>query len=153
MNSDRDRTFTPRLESLDDRFLLTGFVIYRFLVPPHFSRLPASPPRPVFAGGNHTPAQIHTIVNPAGGATRSVSIVPQHISLGLSDLPSKVNVPGFDAGLGNSGLRTPSVIASDAGFTTPGLIPFTLFPATTTSPSQTTGLTLSPQGVVSGSLF
>jgi hypothetical protein len=153
MNSDRDRTFTPRLESLDDRFLLTGFVIYRYLVPPNLSRLPAFPPRPAVVGGNHTPAQIRTIVNPIGAATRSVSIVPQHISLGLSDLPSKINVPGFDAGIGNSGLRTPSVIASDAGINTPGLIPFTLVPATATSSSQSPGLTLSPQGVVSGSLF
>jgi hypothetical protein len=153
MNSDRDRTFTPRLESLDDRFLLTGFVIYRYLVPPNLSRLPATPVKPAVVGGNHTPAQVRTIVNPVGAATRSVSIVPPHISLGLFDSPNKVNVPGFDTGIGTSGLRTPTVIASDAGFTTAGLTIFAPSQPVTTPPLLSTGLTLSPQGVVSGSLF
>jgi hypothetical protein len=153
MNSDQDCTFRPRLEALEDRFLLSGTVIYRFLVPPHLSRLPPAPVRPPIVGGNHTPAQVPTFIHPVGATTHSVSIVPQHISLGLFDKPSKVNVTGFNGGISNSGLRTPPVLASDAGFTAPGLIPFPLFQAATPSAPPTTGLTLSPQGLVSGRLF
>jgi hypothetical protein len=150
MNSDRDRTFRPRLESLDDRLLLTAF---RTFVPPNFHPASLSPIIPVRAAGTHTPAQVPTVLHPAASAAYRVSIVPQHISLGLFDTPGKVSVNGFDTGLGTPGLRTPSVFSGDAGFSIPGLSTFAPSQPVTPPPLQSTGFTLSPQGIISGSLF
>jgi hypothetical protein len=150
MNSDQHCTFRPRLESLDDRLLLTAF---RTFVPVNFHPAALTPIRPVFAGGTHTPAQVPTILHPAATAAFNVSLVPHHISLGLFDKPSPVSVNGLDTGIGTPGLRTPSVLASDVGYSIPGLPSYAPSQPVTTPPFQSTGFTMSPEGIVSGSLF
>jgi hypothetical protein len=79
--------------------------------------------------------------------------VPQHISLGLFDSPGKISVNGADSGIGTPGLRTPPVLASDAGLSIPGLPFFAPSQPVAPPPLQTTGFTLSPEGIISGSLF
>jgi hypothetical protein len=147
MNSDHDCTFRPRLEALEDRLVLTAPTLFRFLLPPKLSRLPT------FVGGNHTPAQIHTIVNPAAPVMRNVSVVPQHISLGLFDTPAKINVNGADSGIVSSGIRTPSMFGSDPGFTASGLPIFAPSHPVTPPPLLSTGFSISPEGIISGRLF
>jgi hypothetical protein len=152
MNSDQDYTFRPRLESLEDRFLLST-TAFRSFVPASFHPVAFTAFRPVFAGGTHTPAQVPTILHPAVTAAYNVSLVPHHISLGLFDKPSPVSVNGLDTGIGTPGLRTPSVLASDAGFSIPGLPSFAPAQPVTPPPLQSTGFTMSPQGIISGNLF
>jgi hypothetical protein len=148
MTTDQGRLFQPRLESLEDRYLLTVWPGYRFLLPSFALRFAAAS---ALAGGTHTPAQIHTVVNPGNVFLRTVSIVPQHISLGLFDQPSPVNVRGFNPGLSVPGLPGPTVIRSDFGYTTPGL-PYFYTPSqpVTPPPLQVGGLTLLPNGTVIG---
>jgi hypothetical protein len=148
MNSDQDCTFQPRLESLEDRFLLSTASAFRNLLP-----VVAHPSIFAYTGPIHTAAQVPTILNPVGATTYKVSIVPQHDSLGLSDLPSPITVTGFDPGISEPGLRTPSFLANDPGLTIPGLPSYAPSHPATGAPLQSTGFTLSPQGIVTGSLF
>jgi hypothetical protein len=151
MTTDPDRLFRPRLESLEDRALLTVWPGYRFLVPPNLVGRTATVISPHIPRGTHTPAEIHTIFNPGSVFTRSVTIVPHHISLGLYDTPNPITVRGFDPGLSVPGLRTPPVLVSDAGFSMPGLPQFAPSQPVTPPPFQVGGLTVSPDGTISGS--
>ena len=140
MNSDRDCTFQPRLESLEDRRLLTGLVIYRLLVPPKFT-----PPAGLLLGSDaglrrgdaHAGAGAYPR-QPGRCGDAQRFIVCRSISLGLSDSPGKVNVPGFDTGLVNAGLRT----RCSAAFGAAGLPIFAPFQPVTTPPLLSTGFTL-----------
>ncbi len=115
MNANGNRQYRPQLELLEDRFLLSG---YRRIV-----LLPAPQIHPIVPAtrGTGTPADIHTIVNPANVVTSSVSIVPQHISLGLFDQPTPITISGVDPGLTTPGLPVVTNFASDPGLTMPGL--------------------------------
>jgi hypothetical protein len=121
--------------------------MFRFVLPSNSNITPIS-----VAGGAHTPAQVHTILNPASPTTFRTSIVPHHISLGQFDSPGRITITGFDPGLNVLGLRTPAVLATDTGINVPGLPTIGQTPTASTS-MQFTGLRLSPQGAVSGSLF
>ncbi len=148
MKSDRDCTFHPRLESLEDRFLLTGGIIFR-------TAAPASFPLPTIfvTGGTHTAAQVPTLLHPAQSVSHTVSIVPHHISLGLFDTPSPTTVSGFDTGISRSAIRTPAVLAGDTGFALSGLPNYAPSQPLTAPPLLPVGFTLSPDGTVNGRLF
>jgi hypothetical protein len=151
MTSAQGRPYRPRLESLEDRALLTAsFPAFRFLSSPDFSlRFAALTAQ---ASGTHTPAEIRTVVSSRFAAFHSVSIVPQHISFDLSDQPNPVSVRGPGAGLSGPGLPGPTVTHNDPGFTTPGLpYFFTHSQPVTPPPLQVGGLFLNPDGTVGGS--
>jgi len=141
MNANGNRSYQPLLESLEDRFLLTGYRRVILLPGPHL-------PGAATTRGTGTPAAIHTIVNPASVASRTVSLVPQHISLGY-DQPSPITIHGSDLGIVEPGL--PGAFVSDPGLTTPGLPIYTPSQPLTPPPLQVGGLTLSPEGIISGS--
>src|SRR5262245_43945946 len=117
MKTNRDRAFEPRLESLEDRALLSAAA---FLFRP---RLVPLPPRGTVLsiGGTGTPGAVRTIVNPGNAASFTVSIVPRDSSPLNSTFRGTTTVHGLDAGLAGPGLPTPNALAHDPGLTTPGL--------------------------------
>jgi hypothetical protein len=146
MSAMTDRGFHPRLESLEERNLLSGFrsIFTRSVV----QSLNGAP-----AGGTGTAGAVRTIVNTFNLARFTVSVVPHNSSLGGFSHTSPATVPGFDPGLGVPGLPTAHGFGAGPGLTTPGLPSIAPSQPVTPPPLQPGGLALNPNGSVTGSLF
>jgi hypothetical protein len=149
MDADRDRAFQPRLESLEDRCLLSAAhsIFFRGRLPHHSS---------VAALSNGSSASsVRTIVNTTGAAQFTVSVVPRDSTpLGTSQGTPIIKLPGnLDSGLNTPGLITPATLAHDPGISVPGLLSQGTSQTATQTSTQSGGLTVSPNGTVSGSLF
>jgi hypothetical protein len=149
MDANRNRAFQPRLESLEDRFLLSAAHSI-FLRPrlTHHTTVAA-------LGTGSSAGSVRTIVNTTGAAQFTVSVVPRDSTpLGTSQGTPIIKLPGnLDSGLSTPGLITPSVLAHDAGITVPGLLSQGTSQTTTQASTQSGGLTLNQNGSISGSLF
>jgi hypothetical protein len=152
MTFDQDRPFRPQLEALEARSLPSLFPA--LFLPAAFPRILPASPHVVTAAttGTHTPAMIHTIVNPLSPLTRAVSLVPQHISLYLGDQPSPITVQGGEAGISEPGLPSTATLGL-SGLTTAGLPQYAPSQPVTAPQLLTHMITLNPDGSVGGSLW
>ncbi|HEX5272327.1 MAG TPA: hypothetical protein VFW33_17640 [Gemmataceae bacterium] len=154
MKADRDCAYRPGLESLEDRCLLTGTTVFRPVLPAPINVATFFAPLRNPGAYTHTAAQVPTLLHPAAPTTYKTTIVPQHMtSLGAFTSPPQTTINGIGGGITTPGLRTPSVLAGDQGFTFPGLPSFAPSQPVTAPPLQPTGFTITPQGIISGSLF
>jgi hypothetical protein len=150
MTTNAQPTFRPGLELLEDRLVPADTGNF-FLGMRHILTLPALGRRPV-------PIVART-VHPA---VRTFPPPPQFPTLVAT--PSRAGASGqqtgivftnsSDPGLSSPGLISPSISGNDPGLTTPGLPTTGESGMTTTSSStQGGGLTLNPDGTITGSLF
>jgi hypothetical protein len=148
MNANRDRSFQPRMESLEDRCLLSAArLLFRPGLPHH--SLFAGP----VGGGTGTPGAIHIATNPNSTARVTVPIAARDDSpVGLSTRGT-TTIGGSDPGFVGPGLPSSSAFAHDPGLTTSGLPSFAPSQPVTPGPIQPGGLVLHPDGTVTGSLF
>jgi hypothetical protein len=141
MNANEDRTFQPRLELLEDRFLAANV----FPLAPFALTLPAA--------GARSATSIPTIVNMFGRPTAFVSPVPTHINIGgVAQTSGFIITTNLDGGFTAAGLPTTSRIGTGPGLTTPGLPSSPPSHPVTQSTGLPGGLTLNPNGTVSGTL-
>jgi hypothetical protein len=145
MNVNPDRTFRPRLESLEGRLAPVGIA--------NLIRLPSGAIVPAVVPARSTAAAVATLMNPVRRTTITVSPVPTHINIGGAAQTSGIVVTTSAGGLTTPGLPTIATHAFDFGLTTPGLPSFPPFQLVTPTTGLPGGLQLRLNGSVSGSLF
>ncbi len=139
MNRAPGRSFPPRLEALEGRSLLTGFRTGSIILPgrPVFVALQqaTSPTAPPAAATSPPPT----------AAPRTVSIVPDHISLGIFDKPPGVPVRASDPGFFVSGMSLIFTGRTDAGIVLRGVVP-----AAAHTPARIGGFVFTSAGIARG---
>jgi len=146
MNDNRARLFQPRLESLEDRYVPTN-ISDLF---PSMAHLLAIPRYRVFSPAAPPPAHAAVLKLPP----RLVIVAPTPtLSSGGAITTGLVVSTNVDSGLATAGLPTTGTSTSDPGLTTPGLPNSAPSQPVTQQPFQIGGLTLNPDGSLSGSLF